>query len=58
MRYWSSTPHADEERTRESLAAIIAEVERGEVLQWAIERRSDGRVLGSITLMPIIGKDL
>jgi [ribosomal protein S5]-alanine N-acetyltransferase len=51
MRYWSSTPHADEERTRESLAAIIAEVDRGEVLQWAIERRTDGRVLGSITLM-------
>jgi len=51
MRYWSSTPHADEERTRASLAAIIAEVERGEAVQWAIERTADGRVLGSITLM-------
>ena len=51
MRYWSSVPHADEDRTRESLRSIIAEVERGEALQWALERKDDGRVIGSITLM-------
>jgi len=51
MRYWSSTPHEDEGRTREAIESIIAEVERGEALQWAIERRDDGRVIGSITLM-------
>jgi ribosomal-protein-alanine N-acetyltransferase len=51
MRYWSSLPHPDRRRTRESIESIIAEVERGETLQWAIERRADGRVLGAITLM-------
>ncbi len=52
MRYWSSTPHPDRERTREVVESIIGEVERGEALQWAIERKADGRVLGSVTLMP------
>jgi RimJ/RimL family protein N-acetyltransferase len=51
MRYWSSTAHEDEARTLTSIESIIAEVERGEALQWAIERKADGRVLGSITLM-------
>ncbi len=51
MRYWSSTPHADAEQTRERLAEIIAEVERGETLQWALEHRADRRVIGSITVM-------
>ena len=51
MRYWNSPPHADEARTREVIEMIIGEVERGEVLQWALERTEDGRVLGSITLM-------
>jgi RimJ/RimL family protein N-acetyltransferase len=56
MRYWSSTPHADAERTREALAEIIAEVERGEALQWALERRADRRVIGSITVIPEPGQ--
>jgi RimJ/RimL family protein N-acetyltransferase len=51
MRYWSSTPHPDAERTREAVGEIIAEVERGEALQWAVERRADRRVIGSITVM-------
>jgi RimJ/RimL family protein N-acetyltransferase len=51
MRYWSSTAHEDEARTRTSIESIIAEVDRGAALQWAVERKADGRVLGSITLM-------
>ena len=51
MRYWSSVAHANEGRTRESLRSIIDEVERGEAQQWALERKEDGRVIGSITLM-------
>ena len=56
MRYWSSPPHADAARTREVLAEIIAEVERGDALQWALERRADRRVIGSITVMPEAGQ--
>jgi RimJ/RimL family protein N-acetyltransferase len=51
MRYWSSTVHEDTERTRRSIESIIDEVARGEAVQWAIERKEDGRVIGSITLM-------
>jgi RimJ/RimL family protein N-acetyltransferase len=51
MRYWNTSPHRNEAETRAAVELIIAEVERGEVLQWAIQRREDDRPLGSITLM-------
>ena len=43
MRYWSSTPHADADADAGGRwRTIIAEVERGEALQWALERRPTG----------------
>jgi [ribosomal protein S5]-alanine N-acetyltransferase len=55
MRYWSSPPHGDRERTREMLVAIGRGFEDRTVLQWAIERDDDRRVLGTVTLMPAPG---
>jgi ribosomal-protein-alanine N-acetyltransferase len=52
MRYWSSLPHADEQRTREMITSIEAAFVARSVLQWGIERDRDGRVLGTVTLMP------
>jgi [ribosomal protein S5]-alanine N-acetyltransferase len=54
MRYWrdSSLPHADERSTREMIASIEAAFAERRVLQWAIERDSDRRLLGTITLIP------
>jgi ribosomal-protein-alanine N-acetyltransferase len=52
MRYWSSTPHADIDRTRAMLAEIEAGFEDRSALQWGIERDADGRLLGTVTLMP------
>jgi ribosomal-protein-alanine N-acetyltransferase len=51
MRYWSSPPHADEGRTREMIAAAQRGFEERTTLHWAIERKRDVRVLGTITLM-------
>ena len=51
MRYSELDAARRREQTRERLAEIIAEVERGEALQWALERRADRRVIGSITVM-------
>jgi RimJ/RimL family protein N-acetyltransferase len=52
MRYWSSPPHPDERRTREMIVSAEESFEDRSALQWAIERRSDGRVLGTVTLLP------
>lgn len=52
MRYWSSPAHADERRTREMIASIERGFEERSVLQWGIERNADGRLLGTVTLMP------
>jgi RimJ/RimL family protein N-acetyltransferase len=52
MRYWSSPPHPDEPRTREMIVSAEESFEDRSALQWAIERRSDRRVLGTVTLLP------
>jgi RimJ/RimL family protein N-acetyltransferase len=52
MRYWSSPPHRDERETRELIASIDRGQRAGSVLQWAIERRADRRLLGTVTLLP------
>jgi RimJ/RimL family protein N-acetyltransferase len=52
MRYWSSPAHADERRTREMIASIERGFDDRSLLQWGIERKADGRLLGTVTLMP------
>ena len=52
MRHWSTPPHP----SREETAALITQIRDGfddrSVLQWGIERDEDGRVLGTVTLLP------
>ena len=56
MRYWSEPAHADERHTCEMIASIERGFEDRSVLQWGIERTADGRVLGTVTLMPAPGQ--
>ena len=51
MRYWSNPPHPDLERTKTMIEDIRTAVAEGEILQWGIERREDGRLLGTVTLI-------
>ncbi len=52
MRHWSTPPHP----SRQETAALITQIRDGfddrSVLQWGIERDEDGRVLGTVTLLP------
>jgi RimJ/RimL family protein N-acetyltransferase len=51
MRYWSEPPHPSAARTEAVLDAIDEGFERRELLQWGIERKQDGRLLGTVTLI-------
>jgi len=52
MRYWSTPPHGDIQRTRETIDSIHAGFERRSVLQWGIERNAEPGAIGTVTLLP------
>jgi ribosomal-protein-alanine N-acetyltransferase len=52
MRLWATPPHADIGRTREMIAEIHSGFADRTALQWGVERASDRRLLGTVTLMP------
>ncbi|MBC7446839.1 MAG: GNAT family N-acetyltransferase [Hymenobacteraceae bacterium] len=50
MRYWSSAPLVDEAAAAALLAQIHENFRTRALLQWGIEHRADGRVIGTCTL--------
>lgn len=50
MRYWSSPPLPDRDAASEQIANIQKGFERREMLKWGIARRTDSRLIGSVTL--------
>ncbi len=50
MRYWSSPPLADEAAAAILLTEIEANFQARFRLQWGLEQRSDGRVIGTCSL--------
>lgn len=51
MQFMETPPHADVATTRAGIKRAAAAAESGEIVQWAIERREDGAVIGRIVLM-------
>ena len=50
MRYWSSTPMKERAEAAELLARIHAGFRDKSSFQWGVERKEDGRLLGTCTL--------
>lgn len=50
MRYWSSTPLADEEAAGRLLEDIHESFRRQRLFQWGLARRADDLVIGTCTL--------
>jgi len=51
MRYWSDPPHTDRAQTEAMIERILSAFERREILQWGIEHKEVGRLLGTVTLI-------
>jgi len=51
MRYWSHPPHTDRAQTEAMIERILSAFERREILQWGIEHKEVGRLLGTVTLI-------
>ncbi|PRQ07198.1 GNAT family N-acetyltransferase [Enhygromyxa salina] len=50
MRYWSSLPMQRREQASALIEQIHACFANQSLYQWGVERRSDGRVIGTVTL--------
>lgn len=50
MRYWSTPPLPDKNAASKIISEIRNGFERHELLKWGIARRSDDRLIGSVTL--------
>jgi RimJ/RimL family protein N-acetyltransferase len=53
MRYWSSTPMVSRTEAVELLERIHRQFAEKSALQWGIERKEDGELLGTCTLFSI-----
>lgn len=53
MRYWSSTPWADEAAGLEMVESVQREFVAGSLYQWGVARRDDDRIIGTCTLVGI-----
>jgi RimJ/RimL family protein N-acetyltransferase len=53
MRYWSRLPMTDVSEAREMIDRIDACRAREDLLQWGIEDRTDGAIIGTCTLFQI-----
>ena len=52
MRYWSEPPHPSRERTAELIGEVLEGSGDRLYLQWGISRNDDGRLIGTVTLVP------
>jgi RimJ/RimL family protein N-acetyltransferase len=50
MRYWSCPPYSMRRQAEELLASIARGQAAGELLEWGVAERADGRLLGTVTL--------
>lgn len=50
VRYWSSSPLTDLAQAGQKIAAILEHYRKGDLFQFAIERKSDGKMIGTCTL--------
>jgi RimJ/RimL family protein N-acetyltransferase len=57
MRYWSSPPLTDPAQAEQQVADIIAHYEKGDLYQLAINRRTDGQMIGTCTLHKLFAQN-
>lgn len=50
MRFWNTPPHPGLDHTRERLLKGIEADRSGDSFWWGIERKEDGRLLGTVTV--------